>query len=98
MDQPKVDEAELAADLRNLGWINRLLGGIAVIRAHLPREVRGQGSGVRGQSLGSNSPLTAHRSPLTVLDVATGGGDIPCWLARRPLAVELIAGDLHPQM
>jgi ubiquinone/menaquinone biosynthesis C-methylase UbiE len=33
-----------------------------------------------------------------VLDVATGGGDIPRWLARRRLAVALIAGDLHPKM
>src|SRR5438128_1402911 len=96
MDQPHVEEGELATDLRNLAWINRLLGGIAVVRAHLPGEVRGQGSGVRGQGVGSKSPLTPRPSPLTVLDVATGGGDIPRWLARR--RVELIAGDLHPQM
>ncbi|HLB76240.1 MAG TPA: methyltransferase domain-containing protein, partial [Candidatus Dormibacteraeota bacterium] len=96
MDQPHVEEGELATDLRNLAWINRLLGGIAVIRAHLPGEIRGQGSGVRGQGVGSKSPLTHRPSPLTVLDVATGGGDIPRWLARR--RVELIAGDLHPQM
>ena len=96
MDQPHVEEGELATDLRNLAWINRLLGGIAVIRAHLPGEVRGQGSGVRGQGVGSKSPLTPRPSPLTVLDMATGGGDIPRWLARR--RVELIAGDLHPQM
>ena len=120
MDQPHVEEGELATDLRNLAWINRLLGGIAVIRAHLPREVRGQGSGVRGQDVLSavgcrpaavsrgrrvltdsrqaTADSTSHlaASPLTVLDVATGGGDIPRWLARR--RVELIAGDLHPQM
>jgi ubiquinone/menaquinone biosynthesis C-methylase UbiE len=90
MDQPHVEERELAADLRNLAWINRLLGGHAVIRAHLPREVRGQGSGVRGRGPGSTPPLT-------VLDVATGGGDIPRWLVRRR-PVDVIGGDLQPQM
>jgi SAM-dependent methyltransferase len=79
MDQPCVKETELAADLRNLAWINRLLGGVAVIRAHLPRKLN------QGERW-------------TVLDVATGGGDIPRWLARRRPTVELIAGDLHPQM
>jgi ubiquinone/menaquinone biosynthesis C-methylase UbiE len=79
MDQPCVKEAELAADLRNLEWINRLLGGVAVIRAHLPRMLK-------------------EGEQWTVLDVATGGGDIPRWLARRRPSAELIAGDLHPQM
>jgi ubiquinone/menaquinone biosynthesis C-methylase UbiE len=78
MDQPHVEERELATDLRNLAWINRLLGGHAVIRAHLPRKMR-------------------EEVPWTVLDVATGGGDIPRWLARR-WRVDLMAGDLHPQM
>lgn len=85
MDQPAVPEAELAADLRNLAWINALLGGIAVVRAHLPPARKGQ----EGE----------QRTPLTVLDVATGGGDIPRWLARREKGrILLLAGDLHPQM
>jgi ubiquinone/menaquinone biosynthesis C-methylase UbiE len=33
-----------------------------------------------------------------VLDVATGGGDIPRWMLRRRLPVEITAADLHPQM
>jgi ubiquinone/menaquinone biosynthesis C-methylase UbiE len=33
-----------------------------------------------------------------VLDVATGGGDIPRWIVRRRLPVEVVAADLHPQM
>jgi ubiquinone/menaquinone biosynthesis C-methylase UbiE len=83
MDASEVPEAELAVDLRNLAWINRLLGGIAVIRAHLP---------------GKNSRARAAE-PWSVLDVATGGGDIPRWLVhhggwRGPL----LAADLHPQM
>jgi 2-polyprenyl-3-methyl-5-hydroxy-6-metoxy-1,4-benzoquinol methylase len=80
MDQPQIDERELATDLRNLAWINRLLGGIAVVRAHLPK--RGELVPVRW----------------SVLDVATGGGDIPRWIASRGLPVDLTAADLHPQM
>lgn len=98
MDEPWVDEAELATDLRNLAWINRLLGGIAVIRAHLPRDLGRERAGMRGPERGIVSPLAADPSPLTVLDVATGGGDIPRWLARQRLPAGLIAGDLHPQM
>ncbi len=57
--------------------------------------------------LGNIAVLRAHlkgqgtesASPLVVLDVATGGGDIPRWLARRRGArVELLAADLHPAM
>jgi SAM-dependent methyltransferase len=97
MDQPEVPEGELATDLRNLAWINALLGGIAVIRAHWPK--RGEWSVVSGAAGASISPLTTHHSPLTVLDVATGGGDIPRWLARRERErVLLVAGDMHPQM
>lgn len=90
MDQPYVEEAELANDLRNLAWINALLGGIAVIRAHLPPRWRGE-----GRATGE-----AERQPsrLTVLDVATGGGDIPRWLIGRRRPLDLIAADLHPQM
>jgi 2-polyprenyl-3-methyl-5-hydroxy-6-metoxy-1,4-benzoquinol methylase len=112
MDQPHVEEAELAVDLRNLGWINALLGGIAVIRAHLPREM------TRGaQAVGSSPARASNResfeqeqeqeagsggfhpaTPPTCLDVASGGGDIPRWLIRHGPPLTLIAADLHPQM
>jgi len=103
MDQPRVDDAELAVDLRNLAWINRLLGGVAVIRAHLPRIENGEWSVVSGERPQNSSPLTSDQSPraqpLTVLDVATGGGDIPRWLARRwSERGWIMAADLHPQM
>jgi ubiquinone/menaquinone biosynthesis C-methylase UbiE len=98
MDQPEVPEAELAGDLRNLAWINRLLGGIAVIRAHLLG--RNEGWGMRDEeNVPPLSSVIPHPSTLTVLDVATGGGDIPRWLARRRGGPGLlIAADLHPQM
>jgi ubiquinone/menaquinone biosynthesis C-methylase UbiE len=90
MDQPEVPEGELATDLRNLAWINALLGGIAVVRAHWPKSEQ--------WAVGSGQ-MVAQLAPLTVLDVATGGGDIPRWLARRESdPVFLVAGDLHPQM
>src|SRR6266487_253588 len=116
MDQPHVEEGELATDLRNLAWINRLLGGIAVIRAHLPgRWELGVGSWELGAAKSTTRPsltlpLPAPNSQLptpispsgperwTVLDVATGGGDIPRWMIRRGLPVEVVAADLHPQM
>jgi SAM-dependent methyltransferase len=122
MDAPRVDEAELAADLRNLAWINRLLGGIGVIRAHLPtlfaaktrrkrkREIDREGNRGRPVFLsafavsllsrfrGEKSSLSPERRWL-VLDVATGGGDIPRWVFRRcGGAVDLVAADMHPQM
>jgi len=55
MDQPQIDEQELATDLRNLAWINRLLGGIAVIRAHLPGR---RLLGVEGWGLGTQKSRT----------------------------------------
>src|SRR5438128_2511631 len=99
MDAAQVDENELADDQRNLAWFNRLFGGIAVIRAHLPRRIRCSVLGVRCSVFGLRGaiPKTEHRTPntdpaWTVLDVATGGGDIPRWLARRKeLDVELLA-------
>src|SRR5438128_600252 len=99
MDQTEIDERELATDLRNLAWINRLLGGIAVIRAHLPREMRGVGACGLGVGSPVQTPNPQPPTPTwTVLDVATGGGDIPRWMLRRRLPVDLVAADLHPQM
>jgi SAM-dependent methyltransferase len=99
MDQPKIDERELATDLRNLAWINRLLGGIAVIRAHLPREALGIRYWVFGARTQYPIPDTQRRTPpWTVLDVATGGGDIPRWIVRHGQPIDLVAVDLHPQM
>lgn len=90
MDQPHVEEAELANDLRNLAWINALLGGIAVIRAHLPPRGRGERTAA--------DEAERRSAPLIVLDVATGGGDIPRWLIRHRRPLDLLAADLHPQM
>src|SRR4051794_37952685 len=103
MDQPRVDNTEPAADLRNLAWFNRLLGGITVIRAHLPRMESGEWSVVSGEEPRGRSPLTTDHSPRaerwSVLDVATGGGDIPRWLVRRRSDRGwIMAADLHPQM
>jgi ubiquinone/menaquinone biosynthesis C-methylase UbiE len=109
MDQAQVDEGELAADLCNLAWFNRLFGGIAVIQAHLPQAFRCSGVQAfrcseekRPTLLNTRTPEhlnTGSEATWTVLDVATGGGDIPRWLARRKEpAVELLAADLHPQM
>jgi 2-polyprenyl-3-methyl-5-hydroxy-6-metoxy-1,4-benzoquinol methylase len=131
MDEPEIPAAELAGDLRNLAWINRLLGGIAVICTHLPgggeaSELGGPRSArttrrkrrawppgkpaeagfgfpapFTGLSLDQTGPLGPGNQVVgwTVLDVATGGGDIPRWLARQRAGPDLLlAADRHPQM
>ncbi len=56
----------LAHNLRDIRRVNRYLGGTAVVFAHLP-------------ALLADVP---HATPITVLDVATGSGDIPRALVR----------------
>lgn len=86
LDQPTHDPYELSVNLHDLERVNRLLGGSAVILTHLTRLLDGQGPD----------------EPITVLDVATGAGDIPAairrWALRRRLHVNVIATDLQPQV
>jgi len=86
LDRPAHDLRELAANLHDLERINRLLGGTAVILTHLTRLLDGQ----------------RPDQPLTVLDVATGAGDIPVairrWAEQHHLRLSVIATDLQPQV
>jgi ubiquinone/menaquinone biosynthesis C-methylase UbiE len=81
MDTPVQDEDELAENLRDIRRVNRLLGGTAIILQHLPRVV---------------SAISPAR-PVTLLDLATGSGDIPLaisrWAKRRGLALTITASD-----
>lgn len=89
IDRPELmdhasDPKELGADLRNLEAINRFLGGRSLIRRQLKRVL---------------SRLPSGRS-LRVLDVATGGGDLPREVAgqlrRRGIRATLLAIDYNP--
>ena len=64
LDGPLDDPDALAGNLRDLGRINRLLGGVRLSAAAI-------------------ESLAAHRAQLTLLDVGTGGADIPLALLRR---------------
>ena len=74
LDDPAAAPAEVGASLRNIARANRWLGGAAAVRFGLDRALDG-----------------AHHpdSPLTLLDVGTGLGDLPrmarAWAASRGL-------------
>ncbi len=89
MDDPDRSDRDLRASLRDLGRINRWFGARAFVRAYLDRVLPAWEARDAG-------PLR----PLRLLDVATGGADIPidivAWGARRRVAVRVIAVDRHP--
>jgi ubiquinone/menaquinone biosynthesis C-methylase UbiE len=86
MDAPGHDPAVLAGNLADLRRVNRLLGGVRLSVHGLER-------------------LTRELRPgdtLTIVDVATGGADIPeavlTWARRRGLRTRVIATDLSLAM
>ncbi len=88
MDAPGRADYELREALRDLARINRYLGAHAFVRGYLDRML----------------PVYKARrmkdAPLGLLDVATGGADIPIavseWAASRGIAVRVTAVDRHP--
>lgn len=87
LDEAGHDPAELAANLRDIRRVNRLLGGTATVLRHLPR------------LLGA---IPAHRRPVTILDLATGSADIPRaivrWARARDLALSIVASDASAEI
>jgi 2-polyprenyl-3-methyl-5-hydroxy-6-metoxy-1,4-benzoquinol methylase len=84
MDHPHADPAQLATSLRDLGRVNRWLGGRrSALRWTLASAAR-----------------IPHR-PVRVLDVGTGGADIPLALVAAArsvhLALKVTGVDLHPR-
>jgi ubiquinone/menaquinone biosynthesis C-methylase UbiE len=81
------DQAALVGNLRDLRRLNRLLGGVRLSRLAIERLV-----GERG----------AAGSQLSLLDVGTGGADIPVALLadarRRGLRMRVVAIDSRPQV
>ncbi len=89
MDDPEESLRDLHGSLRDLELINRLLGGHVFVRRYLDRVL----------------PVWRRRAAsipraLTVLDVGTGGGDVPAavagWGQRRGVPVRIVGVDRHP--
>lgn len=86
LDWAEHDPAELAANLRDIRTVNRLAGGVATIRRHLP---------------GLFCEVPVGR-PVEILDLATGSGDIPlslvAWANRQRRPLRLTVTDRSPQI
>jgi ubiquinone/menaquinone biosynthesis C-methylase UbiE len=86
LDLPNHDTAELAANLRDIRTVNRLAGGVATVLRHLP---------------GLLDDVPRDR-PAEILDLATGGGDIPravvTWADGQGRSLRLTVTDRSPQI
>ena len=82
LDGPVQDQAELAANLRDIRRVNLLLGGITTSLRHLTRLF---------------AAIPADQ-PITLLDLATGSADIPLaiahWAECHGRSVRIVASDV----
>src|SRR5712692_6328973 len=89
MDDPARSTSELRESLIDLERINRFLGAHAIVRGYLDRVL----------PIWRSRP-TPPGGALLVLDVATGGGDVPAavvaWGRRRGVLVRVVGVDRHP--
>jgi ubiquinone/menaquinone biosynthesis C-methylase UbiE len=89
LDGPLDDPAALAGNLRDLRRINRLLGGVRLSRLAIDR-------------LLSAAPTHLDGRPVSIIDVGTGGADIPVALLadarRRGRRLEMLAVDARPEV
>lgn len=83
MDDPNVDQAELAASLSYIRTVNRQHGGASALLNHLKR-------------WSVNWPKDR---PVKLLDIATGSADLPlaarAWAAQAGFDLQVTAVDLH---
>ncbi|HET9435955.1 MAG TPA: methyltransferase domain-containing protein [Candidatus Limnocylindrales bacterium] len=88
LDGPLDDPATLAGNLRDLRRVNRLLGGVRLSRTAVDRLLASAGA--------------ANGAPVTMLDVGTGGADIPVALLadarRRGRRLDIVAVDARPEI
>ena len=89
LDGPLDDPAALAGNLRDLRRLNRALGGVRLSRLAVDR-------------LLNAAPTHMDASPISIIDVGTGGADIPVALLaearRRGRALEVVAVDARPEV
>jgi ubiquinone/menaquinone biosynthesis C-methylase UbiE len=82
LDEAVEDRAELAGNFRDIRRVNLLLGGTSIVLRLLPRLLETVPAG----------------QPVSVLDIATGCGDIPValsrWAVRRGIAMHIVASDI----
>jgi SAM-dependent methyltransferase len=84
MDLPDADPAELARTLSDLAWINRWLGGMRLIRAHIPSLLDGTAASIRILDVGTGYADI----PRAILR----------WGRRWGLPIEIEAVDHHEQI
>ena len=86
LDQMGHDPTELTANLHDIRTVNRLAGGAATVLRHLPQFVC----------------RVPHDSPIEILDLATGSGDIPRaiadWGTRHGHSLRLTVTDISPEI
>jgi len=86
MDGPVSNPAELAANLRDIRRVNRLLGGTAIVLRHLPALL----------------DAIPRGEVVSILDLATGSADIPLaaadWARRHGRPVTITASDCSPEI
>jgi SAM-dependent methyltransferase len=84
LDDPAALPAEVRRSLRHIAVANRWFGGAAAVRFGLTRALRGLPPG----------------ATLTLLDVGTGLGDLPCmavrWAAKRGFVLRTVGLERHP--
>ena len=89
LDGPLDDPAALAGNMRDLRRINRLLGGVRLSRLAIDR-------------LLSAAPTNLDARPVSIIDVGTGGADIPVALLadarRRNRRLGIVATDARPKV
>jgi SAM-dependent methyltransferase len=86
LDQSDLSPRELSTSLRDVGRLNRWFGGTRAVVAEVGRVCKERGLAGR----------------VSVLDIGTGGADIPRalvgWGQRRGITFEIVACDRHEQV
>lgn len=89
MDRPGVDADELRRALQYIRRVNKYLGYNRATRQRVAEWIRP-----------SHPPTHPLSSSTSILDVATGSGDVPldllAWAAKRGITLQITGLDLHP--